>query len=387
MKDNQVWILVALPPNGQTVESKWLFKKKTDMDGKVHTFKARMVAKGLYQTYGVDYGETFSLVVDIRAIRILLAIVAYYDYEIWQMDIKTAFLNCHLSEEIIWYNLRVLVMSIDILLNGNKRYMRKKLNLGFKWFSIKDLREAAYIHGIKIIRDRSKRLIALSKSAYLEKTLNKFKMENSKKGYTPMIEKPDYSMSQGAKTPNEVQRLRRVPYASAIGSIKEIHWTAVKTILKYLRNTKDIVLVYGAKPEAELKVSCYADASFQTDKDDTKSQTGYVFVLNGGAVDWKSAKQSTTAMSSTEAEFIVVAKASMEASAIVITDDPKILKGAKHSQRKYRYIREGIQECEIILKKVHTDDNVVDPLTKLMPINKHYEHARAIEIVPASSLM
>nr|GEZ65353.1 zinc finger, CCHC-type [Tanacetum cinerariifolium] len=53
------------------------------------------------------------------------------------------------------------------------------------------------------------------------------------------------------------------------------------------------------KPEAELKVSCYADASFQTDKDDTKSQTIYVFVLNGGAVDWKSAKQSITAMSST----------------------------------------------------------------------------------------
>ncbi|GJW05453.1 hypothetical protein Tco_1564309 [Tanacetum coccineum] len=74
-----------------------------------------------------------------------------------------------------------------------------------------------------------------------------------------------------------------------------------------------MVLVYGAKPKDELKVSCYADASFQMDKDSTKSQTGYVFVLNGGAVDWKSAKQSTTAMSSTEAEYIVAAEASMEA--------------------------------------------------------------------------
>ncbi|GJT28816.1 hypothetical protein Tco_0909091 [Tanacetum coccineum] len=117
-------------------------------------------------------------------------------------------------------------------------------------------------------------------------------MENSKKGYTPIIEKPDYRKSQGTQTPNE---------------------TAVKTILKYLRNTKDIVLVYGAKSEVELKVSCYADASFQTDKDDTKSQTGYVFVLNGRAVDWKSAKQSTTAMSSIEAEYIAAAEASIEA--------------------------------------------------------------------------
>nr|GEX73326.1 hypothetical protein [Tanacetum cinerariifolium] len=56
----------------------------------------------------------------------------------------------------------------------------------------------------------------------------------------------------------------------------EIHWNVVKTILMYLRNTKDMVLMYGAKPEVELKVSCYANASFQTDKDDTKSQTGYV---------------------------------------------------------------------------------------------------------------
>ncbi|GJY12467.1 retrotransposon protein, putative, ty1-copia subclass [Tanacetum coccineum] len=77
LKDNEVWDLVDLPPNSKTVGSKWLFKKKTDMDGAVHTYKAH-----------------------IRAIRILIAIVTYYDYEIWQMDVKTAFLNGHLSEEV-----------------------------------------------------------------------------------------------------------------------------------------------------------------------------------------------------------------------------------------------------------------------------------------------
>ncbi|GJT36771.1 hypothetical protein Tco_0936636 [Tanacetum coccineum] len=247
---------------------------------------------------------------------------------------------------------------------------------------IKDLGEVAYILGIKIIRDRSKRLIALSQSVYLEKILKKFRMENSKK-----------RKSQGAKTPTEVQRMLRVPYASAI----------------------DMVLVYGAKPEDELKVSCYADASFQTDKDDTKSQTGYAFVLNGGAVDWKSAKQNTTAMSSTEAEYIVTAEASMEAvwvrkfinglggvmplnkrpmemlcdnePALDIAGDPRILKGARHFQRKYHYIREVIQRGEIVLKKVHTDDNAVDPFTKPMPFNKDFEHAIGIGIVHDSSLM
>ncbi|GKC77644.1 zinc finger, CCHC-type containing protein [Tanacetum coccineum] len=79
MKDNQVWVLVDLPPNGQTVGSKGIFKKKTNMDGNVHTFKARLVAKGYSKTYGVNYGETFSPVANIRAIRIFLAIDAFYD--------------------------------------------------------------------------------------------------------------------------------------------------------------------------------------------------------------------------------------------------------------------------------------------------------------------
>nr|GEV35530.1 retrotransposon protein, putative, Ty1-copia subclass [Tanacetum cinerariifolium] len=86
--------------NAKVVRSKWLYKKKTDMDGKVHTYKARLVAKGCTQTYGIDYEETFSPVADIRAIRILIAIAAYYDYEIWQMNVKTAFLNGRLDVDI-----------------------------------------------------------------------------------------------------------------------------------------------------------------------------------------------------------------------------------------------------------------------------------------------
>nr|GEW70822.1 retrovirus-related Pol polyprotein from transposon TNT 1-94 [Tanacetum cinerariifolium] len=99
MIDNMVWVLVDLPPGCKIVGSKWI-KKKTDMDGIVHTYKARLVAKGYTQLYGVDYEEMFSPVADIRAIRILIYIAAYYDYEIWQMDVKTAFLNGYLDEDI-----------------------------------------------------------------------------------------------------------------------------------------------------------------------------------------------------------------------------------------------------------------------------------------------
>ncbi|GJW36561.1 putative retrotransposon ty1-copia subclass protein [Tanacetum coccineum] len=109
MKDNQVWYLVDLPPNCKTIRSKWLFKKKTNMDGIVHTYKSRLVAKGYTQTYVFDYEETFSPVVDISTIRILIAITAFYDYEIWQMDVKTAFLNGYLNEDIYMVQLEGFV--------------------------------------------------------------------------------------------------------------------------------------------------------------------------------------------------------------------------------------------------------------------------------------
>ncbi|GJT65380.1 hypothetical protein Tco_1016860 [Tanacetum coccineum] len=96
-------------------------------------------------------------------------------------------------------------------------------------------------------------------------------------------------------------------------SLCDLHWTTVKNILKYIRNTKDMFLVYKGDIKRELKVSCYTDAGYLTDADDLKSQTGYVFVLNGGTVNWKSTKQSIFATSSAEAEYISAYDASKEA--------------------------------------------------------------------------
>ena len=93
MYDNHFWNLVDNVPSRKTVGCKWIFKKKTDIDGKVHTFNARLVAKGFTQTLWVEYDETISSVAKIKSIRIMLDIVAFHDYEIWRMDVKTVFLN------------------------------------------------------------------------------------------------------------------------------------------------------------------------------------------------------------------------------------------------------------------------------------------------------
>jgi hypothetical protein len=77
-----------------------VFKKKMDKDGNVHIYKARLVAKGFKQIHGINYDETFSPIVMLKSVWILLAIAAYFDYEIWQMDVKTTFLNGNLTEDM-----------------------------------------------------------------------------------------------------------------------------------------------------------------------------------------------------------------------------------------------------------------------------------------------
>ena len=100
MDENKVWILVDLPNDRQAIENKWIFKKKTNVDGNVTVQKARLVAKDFRQVQGVDYDETFSPVAMLKSVRIMLAIATFYDYKIWQMDVKTAFLNGFLEEEL-----------------------------------------------------------------------------------------------------------------------------------------------------------------------------------------------------------------------------------------------------------------------------------------------
>ena len=100
MYSNLVWELVDLPEGFRPIENKWIYKRKKGLDGQVETYKARLVAKGYTYKEGVDYEETFSPMVMLKSIRILLSIVASLYYEIWQIDVKITFLNGNFDEEI-----------------------------------------------------------------------------------------------------------------------------------------------------------------------------------------------------------------------------------------------------------------------------------------------
>ena len=180
---------------------------------------------------------------------------------------------------------------------------------------------------------------------------------------------------------------------------------AVKSILKYLRRTKDAFLVYGA--EDELVVRGYTDASFQTDKDDYRSQSGYLFCLNGGAVSWKSSKQETISDSTTEVEYIVASGATKEAvwirkfvsklgvvpsivdpievfcdnnGAITQAKEPRSHQRSKHILRRFHLIREIVDRGDVKICRVSTLDNLADPLTKPLAQQKHEAHTRSIGI-------
>jgi len=99
MAKNDVWELVDLPHGRKAIGNKWFFKVKRRADGSLDKLKARLVMKGYTQVEGVDHEETFSPVVRLSSVRLLLVLVAYLDLELFQMDVKTAFLNGNLEEE------------------------------------------------------------------------------------------------------------------------------------------------------------------------------------------------------------------------------------------------------------------------------------------------
>uniref|UniRef100_A0A2N9EE71 Integrase catalytic domain-containing protein n=1 Tax=Fagus sylvatica TaxID=28930 RepID=A0A2N9EE71_FAGSY len=416
MDKNNVWELVDLPPGRKTIGNKWVLKVKRKADGSIDRYKARLVAKGYTQREGIDYEDTFSPVVRFASIRLILSIVAKQDLELFQMDVKTAFLNGELDEEIYmaqpagfessrqWYlrfhdsitsfgfemieedhcvylkrsKRSILILSLyvdDILLAGNDM---DSIVTTKKWlsstFEMKDMGEANFVLGVKITRDRSKKLLSLSQGTYIKKILERFHMHNSKPIDTPMEKGCTLSLDQCPKNDEEKNQMSKVPYASAIGSLMR----AVKRILRYLRGTSDHALCYHG---GDLRLTGYSDADWASDKDERKSTSGYAFILGGGAVSWCSKKQSCIALSTMESEYVACSAAVQEAvwlrrflqrlgvtahaedavllysdstSALAYAKDPKYHGKAKHIELRYHYIRDMVSQGEVILQHIST---------------------------------
>ena len=395
MKDNDVWDLVTLPEGAKPIGCKWIFKTKRDSMGNLERYKARLVAKGFTQKEGIDFKETFSPVSTKDSFRTIMALVAYFDLELHQMDVKTAFLNgdidetiymiqpenfvsgdpkrmvCKLKKSIYglkqasrqwYYKFHQVIISFgfevnavddcvyhkfsgskhiflvlyvdDILLASNdigllhetKRFLSKK-------FEMKNLGDASFVLGIQIHRDRSRGILGLSQKGYIEKVLKRFGMQNSKPGDTPVAKGDKFSLNQCPKNDLEVKEMQKIPYASAVGSLMYAqvctrpdiayivgmlgrylsnpgmdHWKAAKRVMRYLQRTKDYMLTY--RRSDQLEIIGYSDSDFAGCQDSRRSTSGYIYLLAGGAISWKSAKQTLIASSTMTAEFIACYEAS-----------------------------------------------------------------------------
>ena len=492
MEQNQVWDLAKLPHDSKRVGCKWIFKIKRDSKGKIERYKARLVAKCFTQKDGIDYKETFSPVSKKDSLRIIMALVAHYDLELHQMDVKTAFLNGELEEEVYmdqpegfsiggkdmvcklkrsiyglkqasrqWYlkfndvitsfgfkenivdrciylkvsgsKIMFLVLYVDdILLATNDLGMMKSTkNFLSKNFEMKDMGEANYVIGIEIFHDRSQGLLGLSQKTYINKILERFKMEKCSAGKVPIQKGDKFGLYQCPKNELEKEEMNNISYASIVGSLMYAqtctrpdisfavgmlgryqsnpgieHWKAAKKVLRYLQGTKDHMLTY--RRSNYLETVGYSDSDYAGCCDTRKSTCGYVYLLAGGAISWKSAKQTVIAASTMEAEFVACFEAMVQglwlrkfisglgivdsiakplkiycdnSAAVFFSKNDKYSKGAKHMEIKYFAVKEEVQKQTITIQHISTEMMIADPLTKGLPPKIFHEHVERMGIV------
>ena len=277
------WILIEKPENAKVIGSKWIFKLKPGIPGvEEPRYKGRLVAQGFSQKEGIDYNEVFSPVVKHVSIRLMLSLVVNKDYELEQMDVKTAFLHGDLEERILMnqpegfikkgdenkvcllkkslyglkqsprqWNLKFdcfmksqrfvrskedpcvymrnvnteqavyLLLYVDDMLiaSGDKQEIRSVKESLSKEFEMKDLGKASRILGMDIIRDRKKGILKLSQENYLEKVLKSFNMTEAKAVNTPTSTQFKLKSLTKDQKEEEGSFMADIPYASAVGSI------------------------------------------------------------------------------------------------------------------------------------------------------------------------
>lgn len=269
LSDNNTWTLVKPPPKKKIIPCKWIFKAKTDQDGKVVRYKARLVIKGYKQKKGIDYGEVYSPVVRYTSVRYLFALAVKYNLEIDQMDAVSAFLQGEIDTEIymqqpptyekgsevcllhksiyglkqasrlwnnkldrvlqdigfkrskvdpcIYYNIDlkmfIAVWVDDLIIFSISKEEKVKIKEKLKeQFSMKDLGEVKQCIGLNVTRDRDGGKLMIDQEKYINEILNKFGMEECKPVKTPI--------EVGIKFTTTTERnTEDFPYQQAIGCL------------------------------------------------------------------------------------------------------------------------------------------------------------------------
>lgn len=368
LASNGTWEEVVPPKGVNIVTSKWVFKPKLNIDGSLEKAKARLVARGFTQRFGLDFWDTFAPTVRYETLRTFLAIVTLFNMELHQIDINNAFTESRLREDIymappdgvrvapgrVFKLLRSLYGLKQAARDWNSNCIKALKDIGFRqsladpcllihderkmlllvyvddipvaaqsgqtediiWFKnviskafkIKDLGEMKKILGVQVTRDRRHRTLRLDQSHYLRETLRSLGIEQDKSrpsmlpmnGYDALrpagpedkrIDPKEYQHTVGKLMHLAV--LTRPDLAFPIGQLSqylsdpaEHHGQALKGLLRYLRSTADLGIVY--KDSGSPNLIGYSDSDYAMDKTDRKSISGFTFLLANGPISWRS---------------------------------------------------------------------------------------------------
>ncbi|RVW62453.1 Retrovirus-related Pol polyprotein from transposon TNT 1-94 [Vitis vinifera] len=319
-----------------------------------------------------------------------------------------------------------LVLYVDdiLLATNDKGLLHEVKQFLSKNFDMKDMGEASYVIGIKIHRDIFKGILGLSQETYINKILERFRMKNCSPSVSLIVKGDRFNLNQCLKNDLEKEQMKNIPYASAVGSLMYAqvctrpdiafavgmleryqsnpsidHWKAAKKVMRYLQGTKDYKLMY--RRTSNLEVVGYSDSDFAGCVDSRKSTFGYIFILAGGAISWRSVKQTMTATSTMEAEFISCFEATSHgvwlksfisglrvmdlisrplsiycdnSATVFMAKNNKSGSRSKHIDIKYLAIRERVKEKKVVIEHISTELMIADPLTEGMPPLKFKDH-------------
>ena len=328
----------------------------------------------------------------------------------------------HMGNDII-----ILAIHVDdSTMTGSSAILQQeyKARINAK-FELTDLGPISWLLGLAITRDRATRTLSLSQHAYINTLLRRFNLEDCKPVAQPLSPHVLFSTDQCPTTIEEKAAMRAVPYREAVGALNwvavgtrpdiafvvgqlarfmenpgRVHWEAVKRVFRYLKGTQDWKLVYGGGENQGLEGFADADGAMQEHR---RAISGYVILIDGGAVSWCSKKQELVTLSTTEAKYVASTHAAKELiwfwrlfgevfrpleHPVVLHSDNQSAIALAHSQGQFHartkhidirwhFIRYSIENGSIELIYCPTEDMTADLLTKPLPSAqaKHFAHA------------
>jgi hypothetical protein len=315
-------------------------------------------------------------------------------------------------------NKNIVIIAVyvdDLLLAANDRTLMDTIKLSLSTrFKMKDLGPVHHLLGVNVERDRSLGLLRISQKQYLKDVLQRFGMEDCRPVKCPLDLKTTLSLADCPPDSNPLNP-SLYPYRAVIGSLMYAmvgtrpdlafavsflsrfsknpgmkHWLALKRVLRYVKQTLDVAIEYGNKPLTfDANLIGYVDADHAADLDFRRSVTGYIFLLAGGPISWRSARQEMVAISTTEAEYVAAATAVQELrwlrsllsplsvdislptplygdnqSAIAISRNPEHHGRTKHIDVRNHVVRQQVGIGTVKYEYISTSEQIADLLTK-----------------------